>query len=73
MQGTVRRNADGHIIHANVDTDVLVAEQAPFGSTEKPEELYHIVEHFAQGRRRLELFGNDHNIRRGWVTLGKVG
>jgi mRNA m6A methyltransferase non-catalytic subunit len=22
------------------------------------------------GRRRLELFGEDHNIRPGWVTLG---
>lgn len=25
---------------------------------------------FAQGRRRLELFGEDHNIRPGWVTVG---
>eukprot|EP00976_Prorocentrum_cordatum_P102562 1193104-Prorocentrum_minimum.AAC.1 len=25
----------------------------------------------SQGRRRLELFGEDHNIRRGWVTLGQ--
>lgn len=24
-----------------------------------------------QGRRRLELFGEDRNIRRGWVTLGR--
>ena len=23
-----------------------------------------------QGRRRLELFGEDHNIRPGWVTVG---
>ena len=32
---------------------------------------YSIIEHFAQGRRRLELFGEDHNLRRGWLTLGK--
>ena len=37
----------------------------------KPIELYHMIEHFALGRRRIELFGLDHNIRRGWVTLGK--
>jgi hypothetical protein len=24
-----------------------------------------------QGQRRLELFGEDHNIRPGWVTVGK--
>ena len=24
-----------------------------------------------QGRRRLELFGEDHNIRPGWVTVGR--
>jgi N6-adenosine-specific RNA methylase IME4 len=23
-------------------------------------------------RRRLELFGEDHNIRDGWVTVGKA-
>jgi hypothetical protein len=29
------------------------------------------VEHFALGKRRLELFGEDHNIRAGWITVGK--
>ena len=70
MRGSVRRSTDGHIIHANVDTDIIVSEEPPFGDTAKPEELYHIIEHFAQGRRRLELFGEDHNIRPGWLTLG---
>ena len=37
----------------------------------KPEDLYRIIEHFSLGRRRLELFGGDHNIRSGWLTLGK--
>ena len=41
------------------------------GSTKKPDDMYRIVEHFALGRRRLELFGEDHNIRPGWLTLGK--
>ncbi len=70
MRGAVRRSSDGHIIHANCDTDVIVAEEPPFGSAAKPEELYQIIEHFCQGRRRLELFGEDHNIRPGWLTLG---
>lgn len=33
--------------------------------------MYRIIEHFALGRRRLELFGEDHNIRQGWLTVGK--
>ena len=70
MRGNVRRSVDGHLIHANCDTDVIVSEEPPYGSSEKPDELYHIIEHFVQGRRRLELFGEDHNIRPGWLTLG---
>lgn len=71
IKGTVRRSSDGHIIHANVDTDIIISEEPEYGSTTKPEELYHIIEHFAQGQRRIELFGEDHNIRAGWVTVGK--
>ena len=47
IKGTVRRAQDCHVIHANVDTDIIVAEEAPFGSTRKPEETYHAIEHFA--------------------------
>ncbi|KAM7492958.1 hypothetical protein LguiB_027567 [Lonicera macranthoides] len=71
IKGTVRRSTDGHIIHANIDTDVIIAEEPPYGSTAKPEDMYRIVEHFSLGRRRLELFGEDHNIRSGWLTVGK--
>nr|XP_027111524.1 N6-adenosine-methyltransferase non-catalytic subunit MTB-like [Coffea arabica] len=71
IKGTVRRSTDGHIIHANIDTDVIIAEEPPYGSTAKPEDMYRIIEHFALGRRRLELFGEDHNIRAGWLTVGK--
>ena len=70
IKGTVRRATDGHIIHANVDTDIIVSEEPPLGSTQKPEEMYHVIEHFSMGRRRLELFGEDHNVRPGWLTIG---
>ena len=53
-----------------MDTDVMLSEEPPYGATDKPSELYAIIEHFANGRRRLELFGEDTNIRRGWLTLG---
>ena len=71
IKGQVKRGVDGHFIHANIDTDVIVSEEPPLGSTEKPEELYRIIERFCLGRKRIELFGEDHNRRRGWLTLGK--
>ncbi|KAJ4739924.1 N6-adenosine-methyltransferase subunit METTL14 [Rhynchospora pubera] len=71
IKGTVRRSTDGHIIHANIDTDIIIAEEPTDGSTKKPEDMYRIIEHFSLGKRRLELFGEDHNIRPGWLTLGK--
>jgi mRNA m6A methyltransferase non-catalytic subunit len=49
IKGTVRRASDGHIIHANIDTDIIIDEEPPFGSTRKPEELYQVIERFAQG------------------------
>ncbi|KAI8589576.1 MT-A70-domain-containing protein [Geranomyces variabilis] len=70
IKGTVRRATDGHFIHCNVDTDVIIAEEPADLSTRKPDELYHLIERFCMGRRRLELFGNDESIRPGWVTVG---
>ena len=70
IKGQVKRGADRHFIHANIDTDVIVSEEQMDNSTEKPNELYRIIERFCLGRKRLELFGEDHNIRNGWLTIG---
>ncbi|KAJ9533460.1 hypothetical protein QJQ45_026459, partial [Haematococcus lacustris] len=70
LRGQLKRNLDGHFIHTNCDTDVIVSEEPAGGSCEKPTELYEIIERFCLGKRRLELFGEEHNIRDGWVTVG---
>lgn len=70
IKGTVRRSTDGDFIHANVDIDLIISEEQEFGSLEKPIEIFHIIEHFCLGRRRLHLFGRDSSIRPGWVTVG---
>lgn len=70
IKGTVRRSTDGDFIHANVDIDLIITEEPPFGCTEKPSEIFNIIEHFCLGRRRLHLFGRDSTIRPGWLTLG---
>ena len=70
IKGTVRRSVDGDFIHANVDIDLIIEEEKPFGSAEKPVEIFHMIEHFCLGRRRLHLFGSEASIRPGWVTAG---
>jgi len=70
IKGTVRRSTDGDFIHANVDIDLIIAEDPGYGSLEKPEEIFHIIEHFCLGRRRLHLFGRESTIRPGWLTVG---
>jgi N6-adenosine-specific RNA methylase IME4 len=58
IKGTVRRGQDSHFIHANIDADVIVAEESEH-YREKPEEIYKIIERFCLGRKRLEIFGSD--------------
>lgn len=70
IKGTVRRSTDGDFIHANIDIDLIISEEPPFGGMEKPEEIFHIIEHFCLGRRRLHVFGRDTCIRPGWLTVG---
>lgn len=70
IKGTVRRSTDGDFIHANVDIDLIISEENEFGNVEKPQEIFHIIEHFCLGRRRLHLFGRDSTIRSGWLTIG---
>ncbi|EZG43329.1 SAM-binding domain protein [Gregarina niphandrodes] len=78
LRGAVKRSQDHHIVHTNIDTDVIVGD-TPVGydemeqliNTRKPAELYDIIERFALGRRKLELFGTTRNIRPGWLTVGR--
>ncbi|XP_077461955.1 N(6)-adenosine-methyltransferase non-catalytic subunit METTL14 [Stigmatopora argus] len=70
IKGTVRRSRDGDFIHANVDIDLIITEEPEMGNVEKPVEIFHIIEHFCLGRRRLHLFGRDSTIRPGWLTVG---
>lgn len=70
IKGTVRRSDDGDFIHANVDIDLIIAEESADGSSEKPVEIFLLAEHFCLGRRRLHIFGRDDTIRPGWLTIG---
>ncbi|PWN87484.1 MT-A70-domain-containing protein [Acaromyces ingoldii] len=74
IRGTVRRRDDTRFVHCNIDTDVIVWEgdaDESFDARAKPPELMDLVENFCLGTRRLELFGRNRNLRRGWLTVGK--
>jgi len=70
IKGTVRRSVDAQFIHTNIDIDLIISEEPEYGKSDKPQEIFHIIEHFCLGRRRLYLFGRDNTIRPGWVTVG---
>lgn len=68
IHGTVRRSVDGDFIHANLDIDLIISEDPrsagfTYGERDKPREIFHIIEHFCLGRRRLHLFGRDSTLR----------
>ena len=52
IKGTVRRSTNGDFIHANVDIDLIIDEEAEPGSLDKPVEMFHIIEHFCLGKRK---------------------
>lgn len=73
VKGDVKRASDSHIIHANIDTDIMLAEEPLAHNLAKPTEIYDIIERFCLGRRRLQLFINDKNkpTRPGWIVFSK--
>ena len=70
IKGTVRRSLDSNFIHTNIDIDLIITEEPEYGCEKKPDEIFHIIEHFCLGKRRLYLFGRDNTIRQGWLTVG---
>ncbi len=75
IHGTVRRSVDSDFIHANLDIDMIISEAKPpgsYGARDKPTEIFHIIEHFCLGRRRLHLFGRDSTLRAVSSILGIV-
>ncbi|XP_046361731.1 N6-adenosine-methyltransferase non-catalytic subunit-like [Haliotis rufescens] len=70
IKGTVKRSTDGDFIHANVDIDLIIEEEPAYGCKDKPVEIFHIIEHFCLGRRRIHLFARDSTIRPGWLSIG---
>ncbi|EIE76960.1 hypothetical protein RO3G_01664 [Rhizopus delemar RA 99-880] len=70
-----RRMAKGHgyyLQHAKetclVGSDVIFSERR--GQSQKPEELYELIEELVPNGKYLEIFGRKNNLRDYWVTIG---
>ena len=61
-----RGNGMGSILYNGMHfVKEIVFFKICLGDISKPEEIFHIIEHFCLGRRRLHLFGTDNSIRPG--------
>lgn len=60
---------DPQWINKHIDIDLIVSTTRE--TSRKPDELYGIIERLVGPHaRKLEIFGRDHNIRPGWLTIG---
>eukprot|EP00753_Platysulcus_tardus_P001721 PLAT11481.1.p1 GENE.PLAT11481.1~~PLAT11481.1.p1 ORF type:complete len:677 (+),score=230.51 PLAT11481.1:23-2032(+) len=53
---------------ARASNDVLFEQVR--AKSRKPEQLYEIAEAMMPGAKAIELFARNHNLRRGWLSLG---
>lgn len=52
----------------NIESDVIFSQRR--GQSQKPEEIYEIVEALVPNGYYLEIFGRRNNLHNGWVTIG---
>eukprot|EP00002_Diphylleia_rotans_P022530 TRINITY_DN4411_c0_g2_i8.p1 TRINITY_DN4411_c0_g2~~TRINITY_DN4411_c0_g2_i8.p1 ORF type:complete len:554 (-),score=64.39 TRINITY_DN4411_c0_g2_i8:120-1781(-) len=51
-----------------VNNDIIFAPVRD--KSRKPDQIYHIIERMAPGSRKVEVFARNHNLRKGWLSLG---
>ncbi|CAO3689897.1 unnamed protein product [Umbelopsis ramanniana] len=64
----IGRKGSDPSFNVGLDCDVLVSEVRE--TSRKPDELYDIINRLSPGTRKLEMFGREHNLQPGWITLG---
>eukprot|EP00347_Sterkiella_histriomuscorum_P000277 403376498 len=53
---------------SNIESDVIFSERR--GQSQKPEEIYELVEALVPNGYYMEIFGRRNNLHNGWVTVG---
>lgn len=55
-------------INFNIESDVIFTPRR--GQSQKPEEIYEIVESLVPNGYYLEIFARRNNLHNGWVSIG---
>ncbi|KAF9979145.1 hypothetical protein BGZ73_005313 [Actinomortierella ambigua] len=63
-----KKGADPPNCRHSIGSDVIFSERR--GQSQKPEELYDMIEELVPEGRYLEIFGRKNNLRDYWVTVG---
>eukprot|EP00884_Botryococcus_braunii_P005425 jgi/Botrbrau1/14884/Bobra.0248s0003.1 len=63
-----KKGADPPGLNRSIGSDIIVAERR--GQSQKPEEIYQLIEELVPQGRYLEIFGRKNNLHNYWVTLG---
>ncbi|KAG2392760.1 hypothetical protein C9374_011485 [Naegleria lovaniensis] len=66
--GSTKKNGQKLQYISKVSNDILFSKVGI--QSQKPKEVYEIIENMVPGARKIELFGRNHNIRRGWLSVG---
>ena len=56
------------LLNNKVDCDVIFSQRR--GQSQKPEEIYELIEQLVPNGYYLEIFGRRNNLHDGWVTVG---
>lgn len=51
-----------------ISTNIIFADVR--SKSQKPEEIYELVEKMMPGAKKLELFARNHNLKEGWFSIG---
>ena len=63
-----KRGADPPGMRSGVASDIIYSERR--GQSQKPEEIYQLIEELVPNGKYLEIFGRKNNLRDFWVTVG---
>jgi len=65
MKGPI---SDMNRVRRCLESDVIFAERR--GQSQKPEQIYELVEALVPGGKYLEIFARRNNLRNYWVSIG---
>lgn len=66
--GSTKKNGQKLQYISKITNDILFSKVGI--QSQKPNEVYEIIESMVPGARKIEIFARNHNIRKGWLSIG---